>query len=352
MIVRDGGQLFASLLEAAAPHVDEIVVGDTGSCDDSREVARLAGAALWAVPWTDDFSAARNAVLDRCSGRWILVLDADEQLAPGDWRHLRQWVVDREEGQEILAATLVIRDYLPGRHGRHDWQPNPEPDRHALPGGNPAPGFVPAVTVRLVPNRPEIRYAGHLKETFDGSLRAACLPVEHLPVSVHHFGGLPGWQDPQQAQAKAHLFLKLARLKASANPHLPSAWAELAHCAAACGQRECALQAIDRALVLAPLNVEYQLTAGTLLMDLGRPAEADRRLASVTGSGPVADPLLAEVSHLRGQIALQNGRADDAGSLLGLAVRLAPGNAHYLNTLARWHAQANRGEIEQVLAPC
>ena len=50
----------------------ELVMADTGSTDGSREVAEKYADILFDFPWIDDFAAARNAVMDRCSGRWYL----------------------------------------------------------------------------------------------------------------------------------------------------------------------------------------------------------------------------------------------------------------------------------------
>ena len=98
MIVKNGGQDLVSLLEEARPWVDERVVGDTGSTDGSPRAAADAGARVLEVSWRDDFAAARNAVLAECRGAWILCLDADERIAPDDWRTLRRWVDDSPRG--------------------------------------------------------------------------------------------------------------------------------------------------------------------------------------------------------------------------------------------------------------
>ena len=60
----------------------EIVMADTGSTDGSRAVAEKYADIVFDFPWINDFAAARNAVLDRCSGAWTLVLDCDEWLDP------------------------------------------------------------------------------------------------------------------------------------------------------------------------------------------------------------------------------------------------------------------------------
>ena len=58
----------------------EIVMADTGSTDGSRKVAERYADVVFDFPWINDFAAARNAVLDRCSGAWALILDCDEWL--------------------------------------------------------------------------------------------------------------------------------------------------------------------------------------------------------------------------------------------------------------------------------
>ena len=46
----------------------ELVMADTGSDDGSREIAEKYADILFDFPWINDFSAARNAVMDRSAG--------------------------------------------------------------------------------------------------------------------------------------------------------------------------------------------------------------------------------------------------------------------------------------------
>jgi len=62
--------------------VDEIVMVDTGSTDESVAIAQSFGARVLYREWDGDFSAARNYGLDHMASRWILYIDADEYLAP------------------------------------------------------------------------------------------------------------------------------------------------------------------------------------------------------------------------------------------------------------------------------
>ena len=48
----------------------ELVMADTGADDGSREIAEKYADILIDFPWINDFAAARNAVMDQCSGIW------------------------------------------------------------------------------------------------------------------------------------------------------------------------------------------------------------------------------------------------------------------------------------------
>lgn len=80
MIVRDEEDDIADCLEAASEYVEEMIVVDTGSTDNTVQIAKDCGAEVHSFEWNDDFSAARNASIDHAKKRWILVLDADERV--------------------------------------------------------------------------------------------------------------------------------------------------------------------------------------------------------------------------------------------------------------------------------
>ena len=68
MIVKDESYFLPRCLEAAADFVDEMIVVDTGSSDDSRDIAKRLGAKVFDFAWCDDFSAARNYSLEQAGG--------------------------------------------------------------------------------------------------------------------------------------------------------------------------------------------------------------------------------------------------------------------------------------------
>lgn len=88
LIVKDEQDNLGACLDSLSGLVDEVVVYDTGSTDDTVRIAREHGATVIEGYWDDDFGRARNASLAACTGRWVLHVDADE-VVEGDAAALR-----------------------------------------------------------------------------------------------------------------------------------------------------------------------------------------------------------------------------------------------------------------------
>lgn len=80
MIVKNEAGNLKSCLDSVSGQVDEIVIVDTGSTDETLEIARSYTDKIYHFPWGGDFSAARNFAIEKAGGQWILSLDADEEL--------------------------------------------------------------------------------------------------------------------------------------------------------------------------------------------------------------------------------------------------------------------------------
>jgi tetratricopeptide (TPR) repeat protein len=89
LIAKNEESMLPGCLESVRGVVDDIVLVDTGSTDRTMALARAAGATVVERPWDDDFSAPRNLAVEHARGDWILMLDADERLAPGAGRALQ-----------------------------------------------------------------------------------------------------------------------------------------------------------------------------------------------------------------------------------------------------------------------
>ena len=120
MIARDEAHAIARALASARPHVDRMIVLDTGSLDDTPKIAVAEGAEVHDFAWVDDFSAARNAALARSDAAWNLVLDADEWIeggaaALGD--------LPAAGGDYLGLVRLDNRSDTPGQEASSAWLP-------------------------------------------------------------------------------------------------------------------------------------------------------------------------------------------------------------------------------------
>lgn len=80
LIVKNESAVLARCLESVK-EADEIIVCDTGSTDNTVEVARQYTDKVFTdYVWEDHFAKARNHALSKATGDWILSIDADEFL--------------------------------------------------------------------------------------------------------------------------------------------------------------------------------------------------------------------------------------------------------------------------------
>src|SRR6185437_13008430 len=68
---------------ASVQFADEVIVVDSGSTDCTIEIARsFTNTKVFCEEWKG-FSSQKNSAIEKCSGDWVLSLDADEELSPG-----------------------------------------------------------------------------------------------------------------------------------------------------------------------------------------------------------------------------------------------------------------------------
>ena len=80
MIVKNEESMLPRCLKSIRDWVDEIVIVDTGSTDNTIEIAKQFKARVFEHPWQNDFSLHRNQSINYSTGDWICIIDADEEF--------------------------------------------------------------------------------------------------------------------------------------------------------------------------------------------------------------------------------------------------------------------------------
>ena len=79
IIAKNESELVDQCLQSVQ-ELNEIVFVDTGSTDKTVEIAKAFNVKPFYHAWNDNFSEARNFARSKCTGDWILSIDADEIL--------------------------------------------------------------------------------------------------------------------------------------------------------------------------------------------------------------------------------------------------------------------------------
>ncbi|MBI5191894.1 MAG: tetratricopeptide repeat protein [Nitrospirae bacterium] len=178
MIVRNEEAVLKECLESVANIVDEIIVVDTGSIDDTLKIASSYGAKILQTEWKDDFSGPRNISIKNASGDYILWLDADEKIS-----------------QESKDMILKLKETLPEtRNSSNSY--NGKAEAYSIIITSKRNNQINELnheeesfrSLRIFPNIPGIEFKGKVHEDVSGSLKQTGIKVTPLDINVEHYG--------------------------------------------------------------------------------------------------------------------------------------------------------------------
>lgn len=282
MIVKDEAFFLPACLESVRSVVDEMVVVDTGSTDNTVAIAESFGARVLHVPWTDDFSAARNAALAAVRTPWTLILDADEELVADDIPLLTRAI------QEPFADAYNIR---------------------IVSVMDRAEDISESWVTRIVRAHPALRFRGEIHEQLYQSVVDAKMRLGQLNVRFTHKGYL---QSVVQNRQKTDRNRRLLERKLAAHPQDGYMQWQLAQTYFGEGRYDQSADAAKRALkamdVTAPLWVLVQTTLAKAMLEAGHPKKAVRILQE----GQLAHPRYTDFHYLEGIIHLRTSQWDKA----------------------------------------
>ncbi len=394
MIVRDEQDFLGDCLASVRDVVDEIIVVDTGSTDSTPQIARDFGARVFSLEWSDDFSEARNHSLERASGDWILVLDADETLARRDADKIRALARSDADG-----CLFTYRGYSRDSDDIR-WIAN---DGSYAEGAG-WDGWLEGRVVRMFRRDDRFRFQGAVHESIDRSILSCGGAILKTDVVIHHFHERKGKANLREKQLR-YLRLcekNLERFPASAKTHhdmgliyryvlgdltkavhhqrraleldpdfeearmaLAYSYHQNGDAKAAAGELtailgrnpECApallvcgiilerrgridraIECYERVAGLNPNLVDARLNLGTLWLKKGDTARARSEWERVRRLNPSNVRALLNL----GALELRDGNHASAESLLGKGLERSPDNAQLWNNMGVLHAELGR----------
>lgn len=221
MIVRDNASTIKPCLESIFPWVDELIVVDTGSLDDTPSIARSYGAKVFTFPWIDDFSAARNESIRHARGEWLFWMDSDDTIPAACGEEIRR-VARGNHIDNTLGYVVQVRC------------PGPTPDE-----------FTTVDHVKLFRNHPAIRFEFRIHEQLLPSIRRQGGDVGWTKAHVVHSGSDPS----DTGRAKKYVRdLRILELELQERPEHPFALFNFGMTYADMNEHETAITYLERSL--------------------------------------------------------------------------------------------------------
>ncbi len=301
MIVRDEAAQIEDCLRSVQGFVDEMVVVDTGSTDNTPALAQAMGARVEQIEWPGDFAPARNQALQGVNGDWVLVLDADERLRPEAMAPLRALMAQ----PDVLVINLL-------RHERGAVQ---------SPYSNVS---------RLFRRHPAIRWSRAYHSMVDDSVAELLQQESHWriadcpePALLHD-----GYRPELLAQGNKPERLRQAmEAELLERPGDPYACAKLGSLEVADGNLERGVALLRQGLAQCPAEAHperYELLLHLALAEAGRDPNTAASLYREALELPLAPRLTLAARLNLAALLLQHGQPQDAEALCQRATAAAP----------------------------
>lgn len=192
MIIKNEEENLDRCLKSVADIVDEIIIVDTGSTDNSIKIAKKYNAYILKYDWNNDFAKARNFGLQNAKGDWILQLDADEELLSATKRLLTTEICDTTAD----GINVIIRNH--------------QPKGETL-------NYLDEQQVRLFRNKSEYRFCNRIHEQIIPSIAEAGGIFSESEIIISHYG----YQTENDKRTKRNLSLLNNELKINPeDPHI------------------------------------------------------------------------------------------------------------------------------------
>jgi glycosyltransferase involved in cell wall biosynthesis len=166
MIVKNEEKVLKRCLESVKDYVDEIIIADTGSTDNTKNIALSYTKDIYDFEWINDFSAARNFVQSKAMGKWIIYLDADEYVDGDNMKDIIHQLKNKEELNSHDALVVTQINFV----------------------GTLAGNVTQCPTTRIYKNDPSIQFQRKIHEQLHKEDRD--LSIGFVSLNIYHSGYL------------------------------------------------------------------------------------------------------------------------------------------------------------------
>lgn len=258
IIAKDEEDQLPRCISSVKSVAGQIVVVDTGSSDRTAAVAAEHGAQVRHFQWNDDFSAARNFALGYVGTKWVLQLDADEELRRGDLAGLPGLLEHPQyNAYSFKIMNLANSENLEGAQGSR--------------------------AIRLF-RTSQFRYQGIIHERPEPRSKRIQQVSAYTGMQIIHWGYI-GENDQAKSLRNCRLLEKA--LESKEDDHMLHYYIGIEYMKL--GRYQDAIDALRRAVKLCPTEEHghralYALRIGESLAQLGRRAQALRHTEKVLES--------------------------------------------------------------------
>jgi len=200
MIVKNEEDFIEQCLKSVQGIVDEIIIVDTGSDDQTVEICKKYNASVFPFEWKDHFAEARNFALSKAKGDWILWLDADEEMETGHEQLLKQTLNNSTATMYLMPVLNYYGETFPV---------------------NPKNAFI-YYQQRLFQNHKGIKFYNRIHEApIFPTVQDSSFTTDYLEIPIHHYGYI---EELTAKRNKAERNLKLIQEEYKDPNHSP--WIE------------------------------------------------------------------------------------------------------------------------------
>ena len=108
MIVKDEAKTLWRCLNSVKSFISEIIIVDTGSKDETKEIASKFNAKIYDFKWINDFSSARNFAFSKATSDYIMWLDGDDYIKDEDIRKIKLLLENMDDSCDYVSAEYIL----------------------------------------------------------------------------------------------------------------------------------------------------------------------------------------------------------------------------------------------------